>query len=111
VKNKAKAISLVEKGWAGARWLSIDLARQGTPVTHLVKGALPRATREVLTPRPGVSIVGVPQRLYRAAAWLHLWAGQATGSVGMVITDNAKSAEWVKGAFPGLKEKVRLVAE
>ncbi len=106
-----RALSLVEKGWAGARWLSIDLARQGTPVTHLVRGTIPQATREVLTPTPGISIVGVSPRLYRVAAWFHLWVAQTLSGVGMVITDNAKTAGWVRSAFPELKERVLLVAE
>ena len=109
--HKVKALSLVEKGWAGARRLSLDLAGKGTPVTHLVRGSLPRATLEVLTPREGVALVGVPPPLYRPVAWLCLWAGQLTGSVGMVITDNAKTEGWVKGAFPRLKEKVVVVQE
>lgn len=106
-----RALSLVEKGWAGARLLSIDLARKGTPVVHLVRGKLPRSTLEALTPCKGVEIASVSPQMYRVAAWLRLWAGQSMGSVGLVITDNAKTAEWVKSSFPGLKEKVRIVAE
>lgn len=105
------AFSLVEKGWAAARWLSLDLAGKGIPVRHLVKGTIPRPTLEALTSGAGVSLRGVPQRLYRAAAWAHLWMGQITGKIGMVITDNAKTAGWVRKSFPRLREKVLLLGE
>lgn len=109
--RKVQALSLVEKGWAAARALSLHLARKGIPVLHLVKGSIPRATREVLTPDRGVTLRDIPQRLYRAAAWVHLWLGQLTGRTGIVITDNAKTAGWVKKCFPRLRERVLLVAE
>lgn len=105
------ALSLVEKGWAAARWLSLDLARKGIRVRHLVRGSIPRPTREVLTPAAGVTLEGVPLRIYRPVAWVELWAGQLTGTLGMVITDNAKTAGWVKKSFPRLREKVLLLGE
>ena len=105
------ALSLVEKGWAAARWLSLDLARKGTPVRHLVRGSIPRTMREVLAPSVGVTLQGVPLRLYRPAAWMELWLGQLTGRIGMVITDNAKTAGWVKKSFPRLREKILLLGE
>lgn len=101
----------MEKGWAAARSLSLELAGKGIPVRHLVKGRIPRPTREVLTPRAGVTIQGVPQRLYRMAAWSHLGLGQLTGSIGMVITDNSKTAGWVKKSFPRLRERVLWIGE
>ena len=104
-------LSLVEKGWAAARWFSLELAQRGTPVRHLAKGTIPRPTREVLTPAPGVTLHGAPQRLYRAAAWAHLWKAQLTGKVTVVITDNTKTAGWVKKSFPRLREKVLLLGE
>ncbi len=105
------ALSLVEKGWAAARWLSLEMAGKGIPVCHLVKGAIPRPTREVLSPGAGVTLRGVPQRFFRGAAWAQLWLGQTTGRIGMVITDNAKTAGWVRKRFPRLREKVLLLGE
>lgn len=105
------ALSLVEKAWAAARSLSLELAGAGTPVRHLVKGTLPRPTREALTPAAGVTLCGVPARLFRVAAWAQLTAGQWIGNLSMVITDNAKTAGWVKKRFPRLREKVLLLGE
>ena len=106
-----RALSLVEKGWAGARQLSLDLARRGASVRHLVRGTLPPSTRRILTPCVGVSIRGIPARVHRAAVWPHLWWGQVIGGVDLVITDNAKTAGWVRRRFPRLREKVLLLGE
>ena len=76
-----QAISLVEKGWAGARRLSIPLAQRGVRVRHLVKGRLRAEVLKVIAPHPGMTIRGVPRRLYRLAAWFTLQWSLRRGAV------------------------------
>ncbi len=106
-----RAISLVEKGWAGARWLSIILAKEGTPVHHLVKGRLPNQVLRIITPYPRITLHGIPPKAHRVAAFLILALGQVPGTVGMVIVDNSKTAQWVARWFPVLRDRIVLVGE
>ncbi|MBI4342355.1 MAG: hypothetical protein HY599_03190 [Candidatus Omnitrophica bacterium] len=106
-----QAISLVEKGWAGARQLSIQLARRGVRVRHLVKGALSREVLEVLTPHEGMTIHGVPRRAYRPVAWLALQRGRWRGDLALVLVDNERAFQWVSRVVPSLGGRLVLIQE
>ncbi len=106
-----RAVSLVEKGWAGARCLSVELSERGTRVRHLVRGTIPKEILSVITPHPGIQIQGIPVRLYRPAVWAALLLEQLLGRLRLVIVDNPKTAEWVARTFPGFKKKILLVGE
>lgn len=102
-------ISLVEKGWASARHVSIELTLQGARVFHLVKGRLPRGLLEVLTPYARMSIYGIPRPWFRVSAWLCLVPAQFMRP--FVMVDNQRSVEWIQREFPLLRHRVVLVRE
>ncbi len=105
------AISLVEKGWAGARRLSIELSRTGVGVRHLVRGTIAPEFLSVITPYPGVSIRGIPVRWYRIATWGTLLLWQFRPGLHAVIVDNTRTADWVTKTFPRLADKLVRVNE
>lgn len=100
-------LSLVEKGWAGARTISLKMAQRGIPVFHLVRGTLPRSVLKILSLPSGMILLGVPPQLYRLAAWCFLRGGQAD----LVIVDNPRALDWVARQFPRLRESILLVGE
>ncbi len=105
------AISLVEKGWAGARRLSIELSRKGVGVRHLVRGAIAPEFMGIITPYPGISIHGIPVRWYRIAAWWALLWWQFRPNLHAVIVDNARTSDWVAKTFPRVADKLVQVKE
>lgn len=105
------ALSLVEKGWAGARRLSMELSYKGTAVRHLVKGRIAPEFLSVITPYPGISIRGIPVRWYRIATWGTLLSWQFRPDLHAVIVDNSRTADWVAKTFPKLTDKLIQVKE
>ena len=105
------AISLVEKGWGGARRLSIRLSRQGVRVRHLVKGRLPAEVVAIIPPYPGMTIRGVPRSWFKLAAWVELWGAMARGGAELVMVDHERAARWVARWAPPLRDKVVVVQE
>ncbi len=105
------AISLVEKGWAGARRLSIELSRKGVQVRHLVRGTIASEFVDIITPYPGISIRGIPVRWYRIATWGILLSWQFRPNLHAVIVDNARTSDWVTKTFPQLADKLIQVKE
>ena len=93
-------ISLVEKGWAGARQLTLRAAGQGRSIHHLVKGKLPRELIAALTPCPGMTIRGFSVRWYRWVVWARLWV--ARGRLASVLVDNERAIAWVEKCCPGV---------
>ncbi len=111
-KNRPmQAISLVEKGWAGARGLSIALSRQGVCVRHLVRGRVPLEVLQVLTPYEGITIQGFSTRWYRWVVWGILLWNQRRARTRLVMVDNSKAMEWVRHWFPRLKDHLVQVEE
>ncbi len=106
-----RVLSLVEKGWAGARQLSIRFSREGLQVRHLVRGRLAADVRACLTPYAGITIWGIPRRVYRVVVWLQLFAAPLRGPVRAILIDNERSARWINRWFPHLQEYVILIQE
>lgn len=105
-------LSLVEKGWAGARWLSIHMmAQSDVSVRHLVRGTVPRVLLEALTPYARMTITGIPVRLYRLVVWVVLVYGCCTGRLAAVLVDNERAERWVARWFPWLRDHIILVHE
>ncbi len=105
------ALSLVEKGWSGARRLSIELSGTGIEVRHLSRGRIAPEIVAVITPYPKISIRGIPVRWYRIAAWWTLLSWQFRPSLQAVIVDNARTTDWVTKTFPRLTDKLLQVKE
>ena len=107
-----RAISFVEKGWAGARQVTIPLAQQGMRVEHMVKGKVADDVLAIITPYPGMRIFSVSRRWYRFVTWIILLlAVPRRRSLDMVIVDNERSAKWVGSSFPMLRKKLVLIQE
>jgi len=109
--RRSLVISLVEKGWAGARIATIPLAQQGMRVQHIVKGLLPRELVCNLTPYPGMAICSIRPPWFRIVGWGHLLVGYLTHEVAWVLVDNQKTAWWVARWIPILRTRVVLVKE
>ena len=105
------ALSLVEKGWAGARQVSIELAKRDVPVCHLVKGQLPSALLRILTPYRGMTIRGIPRPWFRMLAWAYLVRAQVRGNGSLILVDNQRTSGWVDRWFPTLRERLVLIQE
>jgi hypothetical protein len=93
--SRASVVSMVEKGWGGARRVSIELAEQGIAVHHYVKGRLPGDLVRVLTLPRGVRISGLPVRWYRPAVWALLAGRALLGRRTVVLVDNERAMGWV----------------
>ncbi len=106
-----RAISFVEKGWAGARQFTIPLAQQGMRIEHVVKGKVADAVLAIITPYPGMRISSVSRRWYRFATWIMLLLAVPDRQLDMVIVDNERSAKWVGSSFPMLRKKLVLIQE
>ncbi len=104
-------ISLVEKGWAGARQISLELAREGIVVCHLVKGRLPRELLRVLSSHAELHLKGAPPRLFKTIAWSVLAGSQFNGAARLVLVDNERTLHWVGRWFPRLRNRLVLVRE
>ena len=89
-------ISMVEKGWGGARRVSIELTRQGIGVHHVVRGRLAPELIAVLTPYAGMRITGLPVRWYRPALWAMLVWRKLRGRPVLVLVDNERAEGWIK---------------
>ena len=106
-----RVLSLVEKGWAGARQLSIHLARAEGEVEHLVRGRISRDVLAVMTPHPGMRIRGIPRQWYKVIVWIRLFVAQRLRQPSLILIDNERTAQWIDRWFPSLRKSVVLVLE
>ena len=90
-------LSLVERGWGGARECSLKLQTMGIPVTHLIKGVLGDEVLGMIAPYPNIAIVDVPPLLFRLRFWCAVVAGTLSRRLRWILTDHPKTArelEW-----------------
>ncbi len=104
-------LSLVEKGWAGARQVSIRFTESGAQVEHLVRGWISREVLEVITPYRGVRVRGIPKQWYKVIAWVRLFLDQGSRHLTLILVDNERTVQWIGRWFPALRQKVVLVLE
>lgn len=84
-------LSVVERGWRGARECSITLSARAVPVTHLIKGSLKTNLRAMIRPYPGVRLVCVPRIAFRAWLWGMLVWGTMLRRVKWVLVDHERT--------------------
>lgn len=84
-------LSVVERGWRGARECSIALSARAVPVTHLIKGSLQADLRAMIHPYPGVRLVSVPRAAFRAWLWGLLVWGTMWGRLKWVLVDHERT--------------------
>jgi hypothetical protein len=90
-----EALSVVERGWRGARECSITLSARAVPVTHLIKGSLKADLRAMIRPYPGVRLVSVPRIAFRAWLWALLVWGTMWGRLRWVLIDHERTLKEV----------------
>ena len=95
--DRIAVLSVVERGWRGARQCSLKLSARGIPVTHLLKGWLRPEIRAMIQPVPGVSVIGSPRWCFRAILWFFVLAGTVSGRLRWVIVDHERSLCQVHG--------------
>ena len=93
----AEALSLVERGWRGARACSLALQQQGVAVTHLIKGSVPAEVLGMVRPYPLIRLVAVPRPLFRVWFWLYLLRQAVTRRPGWVLIDNERTLQELRG--------------
>jgi hypothetical protein len=84
-------LSVVERGWRGARECSLDVARQGIQVTHLIKGRLPPDVRRLIQPVQGIALYDAPRWRFPLLLWTHLVAGALTRRVRWALFDHERT--------------------
>ena len=91
VERPGIVISLVERGWQGARECSLRLLDRGIAVTHLVKGSLPPEVSVLVPPEPGLRLVGIPRFWFPLALWGWLVPAAAGRRVRWILLDNERT--------------------
>lgn len=86
-----EALSLVERGWRGARECSLLLNARHVRVTHLIKGSLTGEVRHMIAPYPFISIHDVPRKLFPIWAWAVLLTQTLRGRLRWVLLDNERT--------------------
>ena len=93
----AEALSLVERGWRGARQCSLALYAQRMAVTHLVKGCLSREIRGMIASHPFIRVRAVPRWIFPALAYGMLIGATVRGRLRWVLIDHPRTLarlEW-----------------
>ena len=90
-----RVLSVVERGWRGARQCSLALDAMAIPVTHLIKGYLTPELRAMVRPYPHIRLVSVPRVLFRVWLWpIVLWQ-TATGRLRWMHIDHERTFKGV----------------
>ncbi len=107
---RESVISLVEKGWAGARRVSIAQAQQGANVHHFVRGLLSSEVLHMVRAHKGITVWGISSRWYRLVVWGALVVSQFNQAL-LIWVDNERALRWVQWWFPLMRKKVILITE
>jgi len=90
-RRRGEVLSVVERGWRGARECSLILSRMGIPVTHVIKGYLNAELRAMIQPYPGVRLVSVPRVVFRTWLWWLLVWRTLTGRLQWLLVDHDRT--------------------
>ena len=90
-----RVLSVVERGWFGARQCSLALDAMAIPVTHLIKGYLAPEIRAMIRTYPHIHIVSVPRLLFRAWLWTIMLWQTATGRLRWILIDHERTLKEV----------------
>lgn len=86
-----RALSLVDRGWAGARACSLALAREpDIRVTHLIRGRLAPEVLGIITPHPMIRLADAPKRWYSLWLAATLAREALTGQLRWVFFDHER---------------------
>ena len=101
-RRRSCVLSVVERGWHGARDCSLALNGRAIPVRHLIKGRLPRALRAIITPYPHIRITSAPRPLFPLALWWAIATQTAAGRLRWLLVDHERTwsrVQWWCRAF------------
>ena len=88
---RKEVLSVVERGWRGARQCSLELQAMAVPVTHLIKGSLSADLLAMIRPYPGIRLVSIPRPLFPIWLWAVLVWRRMTGRLAWVVVDHART--------------------
>jgi hypothetical protein len=88
----AGVLSVVERGWFGARDCSLELSARGVPVLHAIKGRLTADELRLIEPRPLITIRAVPRPIFRAWLWLAIARLAARRRIRWCLVDHERTA-------------------
>lgn len=89
--RRGEVLSVVERGWRGARECSLTLNAMAIPVTHLIKGSLSREVRAMIRPYPHIHLVSVPRALFRLWLWWTVGWRTLAGRLRWVLVDQERT--------------------
>ena len=89
--REASALSIVERGWRGARTCSKDLSAHGVFVRHLIKGWLSPEVCAMIQPWPRTTLISTPRWLFRAQLWWWLMGMTLSGRLRWVLIDHERT--------------------
>ena len=89
--SRREVLSLVERGWRGARECSLILGRRQVRVRHLVKGWVSPDVRALIVLQTHESLNSVPRPLFRIRLWLALLGAAARRQGGWVLVDHERT--------------------
>lgn len=89
---KTEMLSLVERGWRGARECSLTLDAKAIPVTHLIKGSLAPDVRAMIRPSPHIEILDVPRWAFRIWLWVLVIWRTLQGRLRWILLDHERTA-------------------
>ncbi len=87
----AEVLSLVERGWRGARECSLRLNDRRVAVTHVIAGSLDADVRAMIAPRPSIRLRDVPRKLFPVYLWWALLVHAGGGRLRWVLVDNPRT--------------------
>ena len=86
-----KVVSVVERGWRGARECANALNAAGVPVVHVIKGWISPEVREMIHPTPHQQVVAWPRPLFYVGLWCWLIPRVLLGRVRWVLVDHERT--------------------
>ena len=98
-RRGGEVLSLVERGWSGARQCSLALSRAGIgiTVTHLIKGTVEPSVLRLIEPQPGIRVFSVPRFWFRPATWSLLGWRRLAGGLRWVLVDHERTTREIGG--------------
>ncbi len=88
-----QVLSLVQRGWHGARECSLRLATDHIKVLHLIKGTLTPEVREMIASSPHIRLVDVHRNLFRCWMWAILITQSLNRRLHWVLIDHERTAQ------------------
>ena len=92
---RKEVLSLVERGWRGARDCSLALSAMRIPVTHLIKGRLDADVQAMIRPFSSIAIMSVPRAWFPPTLWWVMIRGTLTGKLRWVLMDHERTWKFV----------------